>query len=279
MENAKTHVPIPHELASEVLFASDRTCCVCQIPGRRVQIHHIDEDPSDNSFENLAVLCFMCHDETQVSGGFARRLDAAVVARFRHDWLDRVRARRAEADRLVVASKTATVATTPAKPVPAGYSPPDLPPRTGLMAYVNTLPELRRLAYEAARPGWDSGVTLEMVEASRSVIDAFVLALVQLARYYPAGHFDREDPRDYFSELIATRFRWHSYRYSTAGKGYSGTIVGPLATAAVMADVEQMIEDTVSSLLFAELSEADDNEFRIWQEKWKRSASRGNEGV
>ena len=41
--------------------------------------------------ENLAVLCLDCHHETQVSGGFARTLDAEQVRVFRNDWHVRVR--------------------------------------------------------------------------------------------------------------------------------------------------------------------------------------------
>jgi len=56
----KVRTPIPSDLAAEVLFASDNTCCVCRERGKRIQIHHIDESPSNNVFENLAVLCLEC---------------------------------------------------------------------------------------------------------------------------------------------------------------------------------------------------------------------------
>jgi hypothetical protein len=29
---------VPEELAAKLLFDSDRTCCVCQVPGKRLQI-------------------------------------------------------------------------------------------------------------------------------------------------------------------------------------------------------------------------------------------------
>ena len=93
-------VPIPPALAAEVLFVSQRTCCVCREPGKPVQIHHIDEDHANNDHENLAVLCLSCHHETQTSGGFARYLDAAQVRQFRDDWVQRVERRRDDADRL-----------------------------------------------------------------------------------------------------------------------------------------------------------------------------------
>jgi hypothetical protein len=83
---AKKRVPIPKADAAKVLFASDRTCCVCRTPGKRVQIHHIDDDPSNNEHSNLAVLCFECHGDTQTSGGFGRQLDAEQVHLYRDNW-------------------------------------------------------------------------------------------------------------------------------------------------------------------------------------------------
>lgn len=82
----KQRVQIPPVLAARALFLSDRTCCVCRAPGKAVQIHHVNDDPTDNSPENLAVLCLDCHSETQVSGGFHRKLDGDQVVLYRSDW-------------------------------------------------------------------------------------------------------------------------------------------------------------------------------------------------
>ena len=86
----KQRIEIPKELRVEVLFASDRTCCVCRVQGKPTQIHHIDDNPANNVLENLAVLCFDCHNLTQVRGGFHNKLDAAQVLRYRDDWLKKV---------------------------------------------------------------------------------------------------------------------------------------------------------------------------------------------
>ena len=82
----RKRVPIPPERAAQVLFSADRTCCVCRVRGKPVQIHHIDEDPSNNRLGNLAVLCLDCHRETQIRGGFDRKLDGEQVTLYRDDW-------------------------------------------------------------------------------------------------------------------------------------------------------------------------------------------------
>lgn len=100
-------IEVPPALAAEILVSSDRTCCVCRTPGKGVQLHHIDGDPGNNASQNIAVLCFQCHHETQLTGGFGRQLNALTVARYRDIWLAEVEHRRASAIHL---EEPATVA-------------------------------------------------------------------------------------------------------------------------------------------------------------------------
>jgi hypothetical protein len=91
----KERADIPEEVAALVLYRAERTCCVCREARKAVQIHHIDENPANNDPENLSVLCLQCHNDTQVRGGFGRKLDAAQVRRFREEWAKTVENRRA----------------------------------------------------------------------------------------------------------------------------------------------------------------------------------------
>jgi hypothetical protein len=68
------------------MVASASVCCRCRIDGRPVQLHHIDGDRSNADPDNFAVLCLDCHHETQITGGFARRLSAAQVRQYRDQW-------------------------------------------------------------------------------------------------------------------------------------------------------------------------------------------------
>ncbi len=56
-----------------------------------MHIHHLDEEPSNNAIENLAVLCLLCHDDTQIRGGFTRKLNAGLVRNYRDAWISTVR--------------------------------------------------------------------------------------------------------------------------------------------------------------------------------------------
>jgi hypothetical protein len=99
----KKRTEIPKNVAARVLFLHDRTCCVCRRRAKPVQVHHIDDDPSNQHSSNLAVLCFDCHRDTQVRGGFDRKLDAEQVILYRDDWIRIIARQRAaeEAEREV----------------------------------------------------------------------------------------------------------------------------------------------------------------------------------
>jgi hypothetical protein len=90
----KKRIPIPSAVAAQAEFESDRTCCICQIPGKPYQIHHIDDDPSNNDIRNLAILCRDHHDETMIKGGFNRKLNADLITLYRDDWVAVVVQRR-----------------------------------------------------------------------------------------------------------------------------------------------------------------------------------------
>ena len=99
---AKHRTPIPDDLVAEVRFAADNTCCVCRERGKAIQTHHIDENSSNNTLENLVILCVQCHDNTQIKGGFGRKLNAQLVTQYRDEWLKDVTLRRDLANKMAV---------------------------------------------------------------------------------------------------------------------------------------------------------------------------------
>lgn len=81
---AKQRVPIPPSRAAEVLLANRHACCICH--KFQVQIHHIDEDPSNNEAANLAVLCLEHHDLASMKGSLSRKLSAKEIREFKRQW-------------------------------------------------------------------------------------------------------------------------------------------------------------------------------------------------
>jgi hypothetical protein len=250
--------------AAEVMFASDRTCCVCNERGKTVQIHHIDDDPSNNGTENLAVLSLECHNDTQVKGGFGRKLHGDLVVKYRNKWLLRVSKRRDEADSLAV-SKVSGVKSPIHKTEKILYSDER---SNMILEYVNSLPSLRKQLRQKVKLDWDSGVTFRVVAASNDYVDALQGILATLAGFYPSGNFGVDDPHKFFSELISSRYAWHRSHVEPDGPGTGGTIVRVITVRHVVSDVEKMVEDMVQSLVGYD----DRFNWREWLKCWNDEA-------
>ncbi|OQY01112.1 MAG: hypothetical protein B6I26_05815 [Desulfobacteraceae bacterium 4572_130] len=258
----KTRIAITPDVSGEILFISDRTCCVCRERGKRVQIHHIDEDPSNNFPGNLSVLCLECHDETKIRGGFGKHLTAPVVKKYRDEWLLRVQQRRDEADRFAISKMAgAELMLTPTES--------EIPPRSSLYTYLDSIPEVKKALGVKAQPEWDSGVTARMNQASYDYIDGIQGVLVGLSKFYTKEAFDNQEPHEFFSEIISSRFRWHRSHLEPNGPGSGGTIVGTMCGGSVMSDVESMVEDMVSSLT----GYSDEYSWKHWKRRWDNKAT------
>jgi len=253
---AKERTEIPTEVASAVLFDQDRTCCVCREPGKHVQLHHIDEDPSNNSPGNLAVLCLEHHNDTQLRGGFARKLSAETVIRYRDEWIEAVRRRRQEADKIVVARMT------------AGFAAPATswkrPPQVELMAFIDHLPELRRAARAVAQPEWDAGGTSRARRATTKFVDVLERALARLADWYPPNHFDAKPAEVYFNKFVADRYIWHRVIYQPDQPGSGGTIGHYHAGGGVLNHLGSALADMVAFHLVGD-------DFNSYQPKGQRA--------
>lgn len=266
----KIRVPIPGDIAAEILFLSDRTCCVCNVRGKQVQIHHIDEDPSNNSIENLCSLCFECHDQTMIKGGFGRKLEAKQILKYRSEWLDRVKARKDKADEIAsihtVTGSTENVNVTTINNDDfldyKTYHDPDL-----LKDYLDKILIVHQAQLTIAQTKWDTGVTMVMNQGNSDMVDFYEEVLIELSTFYPKGHFNNQTPKNYFSELISSKYLWHKLVLEPQGIGTGGTIVSTMTGSNVMTDLKEMIIDMVNALLWPyEIQEQID--FDKWREDW-----------
>ncbi len=248
--------PIPDNVAADVLYGSNRTCCVCNEPGRSIQIHHIDGDPSNNRPENLAVLCLQCHNETEIRGGFGRQLTPPLVEKYRDEWIARVAARRARADELAVRRSAGLALLTPAQ---------------GLTEFIRLIPLIRADALRESRRRWDSGVSSEMLQGNYDYIAVLQNVLQRLVTHYPTAHFDGDDPEAFLSSWTTMLFKWHRARLEPQGVGSGGTMVGVMAGGSVIEALERMVEDLVFGLTW----ESESIDFVRWRSRWKRKPRQG----
>lgn len=93
----KQRLIIPKPLERKLLYEAARTCCVCRAPRKPVEIHHIDQDPSNNVEPNLIVICRNCHDEAHTKHTMSKNLNADHLRHAKSEWLQAVAQRSAEA--------------------------------------------------------------------------------------------------------------------------------------------------------------------------------------
>lgn len=281
MKQNKIRIPIDGNLAAQVLYDSDRTCCVCNNKGKSVQIHHIDEDPSNNNITNLAVLCLQCHEETQIKGGFGRKLDAPQIIKFRTEWLNRVKSRRQKIDDLFSIETIGTQDEYNIVNNPSNNFEVDEDIRTHeeiydvsthettkLKSYIFKITEIKNVILKYAQEEWNKGATNIVCQATYGVIDFYEEILNELATFYPFNHFGK-DPKKYFNELIATRYQWHRLKAETFGAGKSGTMLRIFTASAVMGDVNTMIKDIVFYLTKFKF----DLDYKRWEAEWDHKSS------
>lgn len=85
---------LPESIAEEVLFRNDHTCCICRVRHKDVQIHHIDSDPANHSFQNLAIVCLDCHSQVTGPRGLGRSYSLGEVRRYKVSWEEEIRRSR-----------------------------------------------------------------------------------------------------------------------------------------------------------------------------------------
>lgn len=265
---AKKRIPIPEDVATQVMFISDNTCCVCEQRLAPVQIHHIDENPANNELDNLAVLCLTCHNETQIRGGFARQLTPTLVRRYRDSWVERVTKRKQDADRLFTERSTGEIRCVSSKSQPRGVTviPRPLPPD-----YISNMPDVLGMAYRKVRREW-RGNTLDMVRAAYNITEVVRQMWLQLTNAFPERHFSRAPAAEYLREFLETRYTWHRALAEPLGPGTGGTIAGILVARGALEDIEASVVELRHAVVGLGESVADRES---WIRRWRTAKEAG----
>lgn len=83
---------IPKPLERRLLYESAYVCVICQSGG--CQIHHIDQDHSNNKETNLVVLCVKHHDEAHTKRQLSKNLDPRALKDAKTVWTEDVKRQR-----------------------------------------------------------------------------------------------------------------------------------------------------------------------------------------
>lgn len=85
---------ISDELAAQIMFDSKFKCCICEDGSRGDQIHHIDGNSSNSTYDNLAFLCLKHHADASEKNEMRRKISARAVRKFRENWYKKIREER-----------------------------------------------------------------------------------------------------------------------------------------------------------------------------------------
>jgi len=264
----KDRIPIPENISAKVLFLSDRTCCKCNIPGMPIQIHHIDENPANNIFENLAVLCLICHDETMSKGGFGRKLDAAQVILYRDSWNKRILERKQKADE--IASINSAIGLNENKTKIDFEDNLDYKhnyDRNILQKYLDKINIIHNAQQAIAQTKFDEGIHSETLKGIYDMVDFYEEVLIEISTFYPRGHFNKVHPKIYYNDLIASKFLWHRLILEPGGVGTGGWMISEIAGGNVMNDLMELVIQIVRALIFP-YSIVGIN-IEKWEETWR----------
>lgn len=92
--NKNKRIAIPKSTEAVVLFKADHACSICHDPLLKVQINHIDSDPSNNSEKNLIVLCLAHHDSVSTRSTISKSYTISELKKYKKNWEEIVEAKR-----------------------------------------------------------------------------------------------------------------------------------------------------------------------------------------
>lgn len=97
MRNLKLHkkrIPIPKDVEAEVLFRADHTCSICNNPSFGIQIAHMDNNPRNNSEDNLIAVCPNDHNKIDSKSPMSKSFTRLELKKYKKHWEGIVRRRR-----------------------------------------------------------------------------------------------------------------------------------------------------------------------------------------
>jgi hypothetical protein len=256
-----SNIPIPKEVAAELHYLSNATCCVCNKERFSTQIHHIDGNPNNHVLENLALLCVQCHSDAHAHVPFARALSTEAIKKHREEWLKRVQKRRDEADKAASAGIESPLGTAERESFQHSDDP------WLVSSYLKRLPNIHRGQKLKAYPMEDHSCAVDLKAGYAEMEEFYITVLTELARFYPPKHFDPFHPETYFQRIARDRFSWHFIIQGPLGDWGTGSPAITYAGQETEAELSTMILEMVCSLVDAYPIGKEIN-FGKWQAAW-----------
>lgn len=84
---SKKRTKISQETIDEIMVLCKRKCCWCETQ-EATEIHHVDQNPSNNKQDNLFPCCSICQKKFHTSTDFVRRITENELKMRRDNFYD-----------------------------------------------------------------------------------------------------------------------------------------------------------------------------------------------
>ena len=131
---------------------------------------------------------------------------------------------------------------------------------------IEQLPKRLAEAKTKSHKGWDSGVTSEIKQATYDYNNALVVIIKDLvSTYYPKEFLTEEEIDGYLKAL----YDMHRFKQSAANP--TGESQGTEASLEVPANVSGDLENTISDMVEAIVTDDPKFDFKGWKKRWQQA--------
>ncbi len=114
--------------------------------------------------------------------------------------------------------------------------------------FIKDLPKERLEVYGNAQVKWDTGITSTMREGNYTVIEFLMNTWMKLSEFYPLTNFGNITSEKYIEDYTKQRFDYHWAKHTPNGEFKGGTIIYIMVGGNVISDLENLVDDLVSTL-------------------------------
>lgn len=84
-----SRIALPKEIKNKILIEVHHRCCICVEHRKVANIHHIDENHSNNNYDNLVALCAECHADLHTKSTMRTNITNEQVRKYKEIWKDK----------------------------------------------------------------------------------------------------------------------------------------------------------------------------------------------
>ncbi len=222
----KTRISIPKQIVADIVVKSFNYCNLCYKHTDDWQIHHIDEDPSNNDPDNLVFLCLNCHSKIHTKRSMSGNYTKEIIKTYRDQLYKIIKSNIAnilEIKETINSENSSYIQEKADESCFAKENPQ-------IFSLVINMKDEYKLACKRAQILYDAGGTYNVLEGNFLEINCISGFIDEMIKSYPEKHFLNEKGEDIINNIYKS-YDELAYRFATPeGFVNAGTMVHSFAT-------------------------------------------------